>query len=169
MGLINIPQVTNGDSLTQEFFNSRFALIADTLNGNVDSANLANNAVITSKLANNAVTAVKIETQQAWQAVVYANGWADYDATEWFGGQYYKDSLGIVHLRGLLRTGTVTSGTTMFTLPAGYRPGRKILQPTMSNNNLARIELHTDGTAKTNAGVAAGWVTIANISFRAEG
>ena len=83
----------------------------------VDSAQILDLAVSTADIANNAVTAAKIEAQQAWQTVALSG----------FTGNlsYYKDSLGQVHLRGDVFTspgGGITSGTTLATLPAGYRP-----------------------------------------------
>ena len=76
-------------------------------------------------IGDGAVTAAKIETQQAWQTVAYAAGWGDYDAgTEWYGGRYMKDSVGIVHLAGLIKntSGSTKNGGQLFTLPVGYRP-----------------------------------------------
>lgn len=43
---------------------------------------------------------------------------------------YLKDPLGFVHLKGVLQGGS--SGTTMFVLPVGYRPGATTLN---SNGN----------------------------------
>jgi hypothetical protein len=158
MGLINITNTIDGQELDQEMLNSRFAIIVDAINGNLDSDNIADNAIITSKLADNAVTAAKLEEQQAWQAVTYSNSWVDYDATTYYGVQYYKDSLGVVHLRGMTKSGTTTANTTMFTLPAGYRIGRKAIVSTASNNAFARVDINPDGTVVTGSGVSATWV-----------
>jgi hypothetical protein len=55
-----------------------------------------------------------------WIAPTYVNSWVDY-AGGHFAGGYYKDSAtGRVHLRGLIKTGTVAANA--FVLPAGYRP-----------------------------------------------
>jgi len=54
------------------------------------------------------------------------NGWVNYSPSSgdpnWQGAGYLTDSLGRVHTNGLVRAGTVTSPTTMFTLPVGLRP-----------------------------------------------
>lgn len=105
--------------------------------------------------------------QQAWQTPTLQNSWVQYDTI--FGtAQYYKDSTGVVHLRGLLKNGTVTAGTSLFTLPAGYRPVMQMLYEVTSNDARARLDVKTDGTVTTGPGVSNLWVSLANMSFRAE-
>lgn len=60
MGLINIPTIATDATATAELWNSRFSLIADVLNGNIESVNLADSAVTTSKIATGAVTEGKL-------------------------------------------------------------------------------------------------------------
>lgn len=43
---------------------------------------------------------------------------------------YWKDSFGVVHLRGLIRSGTI--GQAAFILPAGYRPAAREVFPAIS-------------------------------------
>lgn len=52
-------------------------------------------------------------------ASLYQNGWSDGAAQA---GQYRLDPTGTVSLRGLIVPGTITAGTLLFTLPAGFRP-----------------------------------------------
>jgi len=59
--------------------------------------------------------------QEAWIAPALQNGWVDQGGGTTPAG-YYKDTLGIVHLRGHIITGTFVDGTLLFTLPVGYRP-----------------------------------------------
>lgn len=69
MPVISIPPVNNGDEVNQDLFNTRFGLVADLLNGNLDGDNIAAggvtaaqlgaSAVTTAKLADGAVTGVK--------------------------------------------------------------------------------------------------------------
>ncbi|MBO0959568.1 hypothetical protein J1P26_07450 [Neobacillus sp. MM2021_6] len=49
--------------------------------------------------------------QNGWQ-----NAYGDQKA------RYWKDVFGMVHVNGRIKLGTRTDGTTVFTLPAGYRP-----------------------------------------------
>jgi len=46
------------------------------------------------------------------------NSWVNFDTTR--EARYWLDQEGVVHLSGMLSTGTV--GLTAFTLPVGYRP-----------------------------------------------
>lgn len=55
-------------------------------------------------------------------------GWQNYGAPEEV-AQYWKDNAsGTVHIQGLIKypTGTPASGSTIFTLPEGYRPDNNI-------------------------------------------
>lgn len=58
-------------------------------------------------------------TSAAWIAPTLVNSWVNVGGTAATAG-YLKDPIGFVHLRGRIHGGT--SGSTAFTLPAGYRP-----------------------------------------------
>lgn len=60
MGLINIPDIQNLDAATPELWNSRFATLANVINGNIDANNLATGAVTAPKIGTDAVTTGKI-------------------------------------------------------------------------------------------------------------
>jgi hypothetical protein len=69
------------------------------------------------------VTAAMVEAQQAWQTLAAPGS---FGGNTWTGSvQYYKDSLGIVHLRGTVASsdGIWSPAGTFVTLPAGYCPG----------------------------------------------
>lgn len=51
MGLVNIPEVSNGNPVDKELFNSRFAPIVAALNGNIDAANIKDASVTYAKMA----------------------------------------------------------------------------------------------------------------------
>lgn len=60
---------------------------------------------------------------------------------------YLKDPLGFVRLRGMPKVTTGTLTTTIFTLPAGYRPSASIQFPLrMGTGALSYLEIRTDGT-----------------------
>lgn len=62
-------------------------------------------------------------TQETWIAPTLLNSWVNYGISSVLQvAGYMKDSMGFVHLRGAIKNGTTTAGTTLFTLPAGYRP-----------------------------------------------
>lgn len=105
-----------------------------------------------------------IVRQQGWQAVSFTNGWVNYGGTYNPAG-YFKDSLGIVHLRGLVKSGGI--GKHIFILPAGFRPQYRELQPVQTNSNtIGRVDVLTDGRVHVGAGNA-GWLSLDGITFRA--
>jgi hypothetical protein len=89
---------------------------------------------------------------------------------------FYKDPLGVVRLKGLIKyhgfAAVMTcDGTRIFTLPTGYRPGKIVIAPTMSNDHLTRLNIYPDGRIML---CAAGtlndgdWFLLDGITFRAE-
>jgi hypothetical protein len=111
--------------------------------------------------------------EEAWHEVgetdepAYENGWVKYDDDGTYDGAFFKiDAMGVVHLRGLIKSGTID--TVMFTLPAGYRPGYTTIFAGDSNNAPCRIDINTAGGILNKDGVTA-WVSLSGISFKAEG
>lgn len=107
--------------------------------------------------------------QEAWQNVAankFQSGWVNYGHSYNPAG-YFKDSLGIVHLRGLVKNGTVGGNATIFTLPTGYRPQGRELQATIRNNQeLGRIDILNNGRIIPFVGNP-GWFSLDGITFRA--
>lgn len=68
--------------------------------------------------------------QEAWtEPSTLLNSWVTYSGTfHPFG--YMKDSMGFVHLRGLIKSGTANG---IYTLPAGYRPAKTVMFATATN------------------------------------
>ena len=76
---------------------------------------------------------------------------------------FYKDPYQRVHIKGAVDTGA--NGTTIFTLPTGYRPTEKLVFVTSKLTGvIGLITIDTDGTVDSSVGNTNG-VTI-NISFR---
>jgi len=103
--------------------------------------------------------------QEAWQNATLTNGWVH------FGGayanvSYMKDSLGFVHLRGIMKSGTM--GQVAFTLPVGYRPGAQIYQISASNGSVAICDIAASGTVTPQVGTNPSY-SVDGITFRAEG
>lgn len=76
----------------------------------------------------------------------FQNGWQDYGAgyTE---AAYYKDHLGVVHLRGLIANGLNQQNTVICNLPPAYRPayGHMIFAVVNGVDTLGRVDIETDG------------------------
>jgi len=102
------------------------------------------------------------------------NGWSNYSSS--VGGfqraAYWKDKNGTVFVVGMIRYGTTstTSGTVLFTLPAGYRPASEhtFTCATSSTSNPARIDVNPDGTIQGHGNLNTQWTSLAGIAFKAE-
>ena len=104
-----------------------------------------------------------------WTAPTFQNSWVNY-GSEWNSAGYYKDANGVVHLRGLVKSGSIGA---IFTLPAGYRPTATWLFICASNSSAtppgyARVDINTSGSVSLNtysANSNNGWVSLDGITF----
>lgn len=83
--------------------------------------------------------------QESWIAPNMINNWTSYGSGYNPAG-YFKDGLGIVHLRGLIKSGTMNQ--PCFVLPAGYRPPYQELYPAFSSASpasVAKIIVYANG------------------------
>jgi hypothetical protein len=104
-------------------------------------------------------------SQQLWQNPSFLNAWHNYGAGYNAAG-YFKDSMGIVHLKGLVAGGL--GGTTIFVLPAGYRPTARQLHVTATNGAApGRCDVLSSGEVVPVAGDTA-WFSLDGITFQAD-
>ena len=101
-----------------------------------------------------------------WTALTMQNGWVSFGAPN-SALQYTKASDNIVQLRGMIKSGTTTAGTTVATLPAGARPKQRIILAVPNNGAHARIDIHPTGII-TITGTSNAWASFDNVSFLAE-
>ena len=101
--------------------------------------------------------------QPGWRGVAFQNGWRNY-GSGYNGAAYFKDSLGIVHLRGLVRGGTIRKD--IFVLPAGFRPAGRELHAVMTNSGIGRVDVLTDGRVYPERGGNT-WFGLDGVTFRA--
>jgi hypothetical protein len=94
----------------------------------------------------------------------FRSGWSNY------GGQfspaaYFRDSNGIVHLRGLIQNGQLGVGNEVCVLDETCRPEYRVALSSICNGNWARIDvLPTGELVVMNATVT--WVSLDGLSFR---
>lgn len=69
---------------------------------------------------------------------------------------------GVVHLKGLLRTGTAGP---IFKLPAGYRPARALVEIAWRASGAAEIIISSDGAVDAASG--SGSLDLDSLTFRA--
>ena len=97
----------------------------------------------------------------AWTGLSFGSGWANY------GGAYqtgqYKKVGDLVLLRGLVaRTSGV--GTTIATLPSGFRPAAQCLYIMNTDTGVGRLDIQTDGQIIAISG-GTGWIQLDGLSF----
>jgi hypothetical protein len=126
-----------------------------------------------------------------WEPAPFQNGWTNYGGNFNPGG-YYKDALGIVHLRGLIKNQKVIDEYSrhpeivratirvqliqqfvgwdkppIFQLPGGLRPPHRELRVAIANESIiARVDIDTDGQIRVVAG-SIEWLSLDGITFRA--
>jgi len=93
----------------------------------------------------------------------FQNGWDNYTGQPNFAtAAFYKDPLGVVHLRGSVDGGT---NGTIFTLPPGYRPARNLLEVIHRFSGPASMIIRADGGVAPLVG--SGNASLDGVTFRA--
>jgi len=111
--------------------------MATIING---SDNFNTNNVATDTELNTAVSSIE---DSGWITPTFQNGWTHYDTT--YGDVRYRKINGVVHIEGLIKSGTISATQPVFTLPVGFRPKTRLLKATFSNNSVARLDIATNG------------------------
>ncbi len=75
---------------------------------------------------------------------------------------FYKDPLDVVHLKGIVISGT----GTVFTLPAGYRPAKAGCWATWRNGAIAYVCFYPTGNITQGGGSATGAMLLDGLTFR---
>ncbi|MBM4253016.1 MAG: hypothetical protein FJ146_13670 [Deltaproteobacteria bacterium] len=99
-----------------------------------------------------------------WNTPTFQNSWVNYGGT-WEPAGYYKDKFGVVHLKGLIKNGTLNQAA--FTLPVGYRPnyGRHLATLSGNGNTACILYIYSDGTVVPSAVCSSTWTSL-EVSFR---
>lgn len=96
-----------------------------------------------------------------WIRPPLSNGWISYGAP-YHALFYRKDATGRVHMRGVIKNGTVGAYTAVFTLPIGYRPSGRLMF-----EGAKRIDVDPNGTVSVATGSNA-FVSFNGVSFFAD-
>ena len=108
-----------------------------------------------------------------WITPVLLNSWEQY-GNPWDTAQYLRTNDGFVHIKGLIRNGTVANGTDLFQLPEGYRPQSNLVfiggtrDPGLQHATAARIDVWSDGFVKSYGDANTDWLSLSGIHFYAE-
>jgi hypothetical protein len=159
LAVVVVATVALGSSLTLPFtFTAGTTARASDVNANFQAVKAA--------VDDNATRLSTLETLPALVAPTLLGGWSDV-AGAFARTGYFKDGMGIVHLRGMVRR---TSGTqtVVFNLPAGYRPSAALQFPTRcGNDTICYFHVNANGDVDF-GGPAAGAsssVTFSGITF----
>lgn len=104
--------------------------------------------------------------QEDRQTPTLQNGWVNYGAA-YESATYWKDKCGVVHLAGMIKSGTTTAETVIFTLPEGYRPRASEKFFAVSLNAICVIDIYSSGAVAIKTGANSGWLSLSGINFRA--
>lgn len=91
----------------------------------------------------NALTLKANAAQEDWITPTFQNSWVNYSDSFSSAG-YYKDTIGVVHLKGYVKSGTIN--TTIFTLPAAYTPSKTLYFAVPSNNAFGLVMIGSGGS-----------------------
>ena len=128
-----------------------------------------NNSVVTANITDDSVTAAKIENQESWNEVgavgkpAFLNSWVNYGAP-FESAAFMKDSMGFVHLKGLVKNGTNLS--QIFTLPVGYRPASSEIFVSNNTGAFGTIYVQSDGAVAPQV-TGNGFYSLSGIIFKA--
>lgn len=117
------------------------------------------------------ITDAASSTQPGWTAPTLLSGWVNYGAP-WAVAGYKKNTVGTVILKGFIKGGTTTSGTIIFTLPAGYRPLEKqnfvVGCFDGASYQFAQVDVDSSGNVRIEYAPGNGFLSLSGISFPAE-
>lgn len=126
------------------------------------SANVAFGSARMSLDANGNMFLAGLIDEEDWIAPTLTNSWANFGSGFQNAG-YYKDKQGVVHLRGLVKSGTIPG--VIFNLPVGYRPTAQLIFGTVSNNAIGRVDVTAGGAVTAQVGSNV-WISLEGMSFR---
>lgn len=92
----------------------------------------------------------------------FAGTWVNFGGTN-ESAHYYKDPWGRVFVGGVVKLGTI--GTTIFTLPVGYRPKENVGFAVNSNGAFGVCTINPDGTVVATSGSNVYFI-LSGINFR---
>jgi hypothetical protein len=103
------------------------------------------------------------ETDSEWNAPTLLNSWVNFGAG--FDTAAYRKVNNQVMLRGVIKSGTTTSGTVLFTLPAGFFPSSHRVFAALSGASMVRVDVRSTGDVQLGGAASAVFLTLDGISF----
>ena len=103
-----------------------------------------------------------IQTTPGWVTPTLSGTWVAYGAP-FTGPGWFKGPDNTVHLRGLVKSGTI--GTTLFTLPQEARPSATLIFPVITDTGIGRLDVLSTGEVNAVSG-GTGYFSLSGIDFR---
>lgn len=151
----SIPKSTNGSSIKKTWSLFKRGLgIAFGKVAEKEGLEIAFDMYLTGKMV-----------QEDRTAAILQNNWTNYSGYEV--ASFWKDKCNVVHLSGLIKGGTTTAETVIFTLPEGYRPRENEKFFAVSVNAICVIDVYSSGNVAIKTGANTMWLSLSGISFRA--
>lgn len=106
---------------------------------------------------------------EAWHEVgaagepAFQNSWVNESPTTETTAAFYKDPFGVIHLKGLITGGT---NSTIFTLPAGYRPSKAFICLIWRVSGTGALIIYSTGLVYISSGTGSG--DLDSVTFRAD-
>ena len=120
------------------------------------------NASVSGNLTVDGMSSLTVEN---WRAATLQNGWANF-LLSFSACAYFKDSMGIVHLRGVVKNGTIGE-FPIFTLPVGFRPVAREMHVVNTYLDVSgRVDIMPDGRVFPQKGNST-YLSLDGITFRA--
>jgi hypothetical protein len=138
---------------------------------------IAPGKVTTAKIADGAITAAKLASPENWHEVgalgepAFQGSWVNATSGLQFPPTttaFYKDALGVVHLKGNPTAGGQGRGDPIFFLPVADRPTKTIVLTTDRDFGFALIVIDPDGRVSDHFGAASGALSFDGLSFRTD-
>ena len=134
------------------------------LSVNAQLAEKANQATTYTKTeVDNALELKANKNQEAWITPTLLNNWIPFNAD--LSPGYMKDSLGFVHLKGVLKAGI--TGQDAFYLPIGYRPDKNRFLIGCGDNSFGLLTILSGGQVQPTAPGGTGFRSLDGITFKA--
>lgn len=123
-------------------------------------------------MATNKINSIQLPPTEDWHYVgapgepAFQNGWVNYDTLN-VQAAFCKDIYGVVHLQGLVKSGTVA--TVIFTLPVGYRPKESThhIMAGSQGDPMTSMHVYSSGEVDHRTGTNA-YNDLTGITFRAD-
>ncbi len=148
-------------------FNNYINILSNAVSTGIDADNYFGTPTGTVSYST-AITDNGSYTNGVKKSATLLNSWVNYDTANWESASFMKDSDGFVHLSGLIKNGTTTPGTVIFTLPANFRPKLAHKFSVVSNNGstsvLGDVNVLATGEVMLISG-SNGYLSLDGISF----